>query len=581
MITNIKIENFKKLESVSFQLSSSVVIIGPNNSGKSTIFQALCLWEIGVRKYVAAKEQGKLNKSKRIILNRKDLLNSPIEDAQFLWTDGKTTHKKNAPATHIILAIELEGETNNKKWKCRAEFYYYNTESFSCGITTGLDDIIELYNNTQGIHFGFLQPMSGISTSEDKLTQGSIDRKMGEGKTAEVLRNICFEMLNPETSKRHEDEIQNNWKHLSEVIKSMFGVTLEKPQYIKSTGLIQLRYKENNVTYDISSGGRGFLQSLLLFSYMYVNPNTVLLLDEPDAHLEVIRQRETFQRINEIADQTNSQVLIASHSEVVLDQAAEASKVIALIEHKTYELNTSTKSQSLSYIKKALTDIGWETYYYSRAKGHILFLEGSTDLDMLLAFANKLKHKVEPLLRTAHIRYTANNLPHKALSYFVPLKEIFPELKGLALFDRLGKSIDAKSPLKIISWERRELENYFARPVLLVKHAKMLSYKYTNYTSEQLKDKMKQAIANYTPPAYLNDLNNSWWDEAKLSDDWLDLIFPEFYKQLGIPADFFKRDYYRLINLMKVEDISAEISEKLDAIYDILDSPRAHTCISH
>jgi len=50
---------------------------------------------------------------------------------------------------------------------------------------------------------------------------------------------------------------------------------------------------------------------------MYANPNTILLLDEPDAHLEVIRQREAFQLINKLANGMNSQIIIASHSEVV------------------------------------------------------------------------------------------------------------------------------------------------------------------------------------------------------------------------------------------------------------------------
>ena len=64
---------------------------------------------------------------------------------------------------------------------------------------------------------------------------------------------------------------------------------------------------------------------------MFANPNTVLLLDEPDAHLEVIRQREVFQKINEIGSETKRQIIIASHSEVVLDEAADVSNVIALI----------------------------------------------------------------------------------------------------------------------------------------------------------------------------------------------------------------------------------------------------------
>lgn len=83
MVTRITISNFKKLESISFPLSQSVVVIGPNNSGKSTIFQALCLWEIGVVNYLQAKQKGDLNRKDSITINRKDLVNSPIADARF------------------------------------------------------------------------------------------------------------------------------------------------------------------------------------------------------------------------------------------------------------------------------------------------------------------------------------------------------------------------------------------------------------------------------------------------------------------------------------------------------------------
>lgn len=571
MITNIKIKNFKKLESISFPLASSAVIIGPNNSGKSTVFQALCLWEIGVKNYIAAKAQGKLNKNKRVTLNRKDLVNSPIEDARFLWTKKKTSiGSKGKNPGQIILSVELDGESEGKKWTCCAEFYYYNAESFSCGIKTGLKQIEELYNNDKGIHFGFLQPMSGVSTSEDKLTQGSIDRKLGEGKTAEVLRNICYEILYPELPTSRESDITDNWNRLCKVIQSMFGAKLEKPEYIKSTGLISLEYTENGIRYDISSGGRGFLQTLLLFAYMYAKPKTVLLLDEPDAHLEVIRQREAFQRINEVAMDTGSQILIASHSEVVLDEAAEASKVIALIENEAFELNVSTKQQSIRYIKKSLTEIGWEKYYLAKLKGHVLYLEGSTDLQMLQAFAGKLKHKAEPLLRFANVSYTANNVPNTAVTNYVALKEIYPQLKGLALFDRIDKNVEVIKPLKVICWERRELENYFARPALLIKHAKLLSNKYPNHTAAQMGETMKQTIQDYTQPVYLKDLDNEWWNNTKLSDEWLDKIFPEFYKRLDMPIDFFKRDYYQLITLAETKSIPQEVTDKLDLIYDLL-----------
>uniref|UniRef100_Q3APQ2 RecF/RecN/SMC N-terminal domain-containing protein n=1 Tax=Chlorobium chlorochromatii (strain CaD3) TaxID=340177 RepID=Q3APQ2_CHLCH len=572
MLTNITIENFKKLERISFPLSQSVVIIGPNNSGKSTIFQALCLWEIGVKNYIAAYQKNDLNRQGTITINRRDLLNSPIADARFLWKSKKVTQRNisGAGQKHVPLSIELEGDNNGVQWSCQAEFTFSNSESFSCKICTGLQQMVELYENEHGLHFGFLQPMSGISTTEDKLTKGSIDRKLGEGKTAEVLRNICFEILNPETASKNRNNAENNWLQLCNVIKVMFGVILQKPEFIKATGLISLEYIENNIKYDISSGGRGFQQTLLLFSYMFANPNTILLLDEPDAHLEVIRQREVFQKINDIATITNSQLLVASHSEVVLDEAAEASKVIALIENQTFEVNTSTNSKSIQYIKKALTEIGWEKYYLAKSKGHILYLEGSTDLQMLLAFATALNHNVAALLRFANVSYTSDNVPNTAVANFVALKEIFPELKGLAIFDKIEKNLNDIKPLTVVCWQKRELENYFARPYLLIKYAQSLHEKYEQFSLEQLEKAMKKAIEDFTLRAYLNDLNHNWWNSAKLSSEWLDNIFPEFYKQLNVPLNFYKRDYYQLIALMERQDIADEIVDKLDLIYEIL-----------
>ncbi len=527
MLTNIKIENFKKLESVSFSLSSSVVIIGPNNSGKSTIFQALCLWEIGVKSYIAAYKKNDLNTNHNITINRKDLLNSPISDSRFLWKNRQVSKRKTAGngQVHIPLSIELQGEQNGKSWACEAEFIFYNTESFSCKVKSGLQEMIDLYEEYNGVHFGFLQPMSGISAVEYKFYRGAIDKQLGEGKTAEVLRNICYEVIYPETPRGDDYNPEECWKRLCSNIKTMFGIDLHKPEFIRLDGSIQFQYTENKITYDISSGGRGFLQTLLLFAYMYANPSTVLLLDEPDAHL--IRQREAFQKINEIAQETNSQLIIASHSEVVLDEAAEVSNVVALIENKVVELNASTTSQSKSYIRKALTEIGWEKYYLARLKGHVLYLEGSTDLQMLLYFANKLNHKAEQLLRVANVQYTSDNVPKTAINNFVSLQEIFNELKGLALFDN-RPNLQENPRLNIICWKRRELENYFARPALLLKHAKLLHVQYPKYTPEQLGEMMQQVITDNTTPKYLRDLNDEWWNTAKLSDEWLDKIFPEF-----------------------------------------------------
>jgi hypothetical protein len=220
-------------------------------------------------------------------------------------------------------------------------------------------------------------------------------------------------------------------------------------------------------------------------------------------------------------------------------------------------------------MKKSLTEIGWEKYFLARTKGHILYLEGSTDLQMLQTFAFKLKHKVALLLLKVNAQYTSDNVPNTAVSNFTSLQAIFPELKGLALFDRL-ENFTSNPKLNIICWKKREIENYFARPVILQKHAKLIGGKYPNANNGTTLIKMEKVIEKYTIPAYLHNINDPWWDNAKLTDDWLDIIFREFYKEMSLPQDFFKRDYYQLIHLLDPHEIDQEIVEKLDAIYELI-----------
>lgn len=108
---------------------------------------------------------------------------------------------------------------------------------------------------------------------------------------------------------------------------------------------------------DLSSSGRGLQQTLLLLAYLYTNPGAVLLLDEPDAHLEILRQRQIYNLLVDVATKQNSQIIAASHSEVVLEEAAEKGTVIAFV-GKPHRLNDRG-----SQLLKSLQSIGWDQYY--------------------------------------------------------------------------------------------------------------------------------------------------------------------------------------------------------------------------
>ncbi len=51
MLTKLIARNFKRFGAVEIELGNPVVLIGPNNSGKTTALQALALWDIGRRRW--------------------------------------------------------------------------------------------------------------------------------------------------------------------------------------------------------------------------------------------------------------------------------------------------------------------------------------------------------------------------------------------------------------------------------------------------------------------------------------------------------------------------------------------------
>ena len=201
-------------------------------------------------------------------------------------------------------------------------------------------------------------------------------------------------------------------------------------------------------------------------------------------------------------------------------------------------------------------------------------MESITDRLMLQEFAKKLNHPIAPLLEFANLDYTDDNKPSTAIKKHESLKEFFPELKTLALFNKIERiDMDNIKSIKVMCWKRRELENYFARPSVLVKYAVSLQVKYPHLGKSLLKETMEKVIEENTAPARLKDVNHDWWINGKLSDEWLDVIFPESYKSLKI-TDYsknIKKTYYELIKFLEKDEIDVEITEKLKTIQDMIE----------
>jgi hypothetical protein len=398
--------------------------------------------------------------------------------------------------------------------------------------------------------------MSGLSSIESRLDPGAINVLIGEGRTAEVLRNLCYRIVSNRKTGREE------WKSFYDCLKRLFGIQLDEPRYIQERGEITLSYKSRTgIRLDIGCSGKGMQQTMLLFAYLASNPGAVLLLDEPDAHLEMLRQRQIYQELTDWADKHNGQIIIASHSEILLNEAAHRDVVIAFL-GKAHRIDDRG-----SQLAKSLKEIGFDHYYQAEQKGWVLYLEGSSDLAILQSIAEALKHPAAEILERPFVEYVGNQ-PEKAYSHFYGLKEAKADLVGIAFFDHLDKQFEQKPDLTQLMWQKNELENYLCQPNTLKRWAVDFGEKYGVLFHDMAKQAMEESIDEIEKA--LKILGKSpWSNEIKASDEFLKPLFEKFFERLRLPNIMKKSSYSELAGFISPEDVEAEIKQALDEMVNV------------
>lgn len=578
MLERLTIRNFKRFDAVEIELGEAALFIGPNNSGKTTALQALALWELGARRW-HEKRGGSSQARKRtgVAINRRDLVAIPVPDATLFWksrhvrdvTKGEDGKQKTR---NVRIEIEVTGVSDGAQWVCGLEFDFANSESIYCrpvGAKTGTNgQKVGIPPQALAVKVAFLPPMSGLAANETRLDPGAIQVRIGEGRTAEVLRNLCHLI--------YQQDIEA-WGELTRRIRALFGVTLDGPEYIPERGEIAMTYKDmEELRLDLSASGRGLQQTLLLLAHVFMNPGSVLLLDEPDAHLEILRQRQIYQTLTEVLRERGSQLIAASHSEVLLNEAADRDVVVAFVgdPHRIDDRG--------SQVLKSLKSIGYEHYYQAEQAGWVLYLEGSTDLAILRAFAHTLNHPAREFLERPFVTYIENQVS-KAKDHFFGLREAQLDLAGFCLLDHQEQPPTGDENLVVVTWQRREIENYLCFPKVLEEFAasraesQAIGPLFAADDRTKLVALMRECIRGRIVLDALDNPQDPWWSSVKASDDFLDPVFEKFFQKQNLPNLMRKTDYHQLARWVPRELLAEEITEKLDILVEVASraKPRA------
>jgi hypothetical protein len=256
-------------------------------------------------------------------------------------------------------------------------------------------------------------------------------------------------------------------------------------------------------------------------------------------------------------------VIAASHSEVLLNEAADRDIVVAFV-GKPHRID-DRRSQVL----KSLRAIGFDQYYQAEQKGWVLYLEGSTDLAVLQAFAKSLDHPAQEVLEQPFVHYVANQ-PPKAKDHFFGLREAKPDLVGIAVYDSIPMDLDEHGPLCELKWSQREIENYLCYPETLLAFADQLEGVPGPLFVSPLRDKqrgaMQESIEEVAAALRVLGRPDPFGSDVKASDEFLGPVFRSYFEKLGLRNMMQKTDYHGLAHLVPRDKIDPEIGVKLDRI---------------
>ena len=534
MIRKVVVSNFKKFGQQEFDIPDHLVIVGPNNSGKTTLLQAIAVWsEIAFQwsenNPDLAKEKDDNYPSTN--LNSERFYSVPLADFEHLWKD-KNVQESVSVCLHT------------HQWKIGFEIIYKETELASIRPAKDVDENdLEKYIDDPLIPI-YIPPLSGVDIKESPFDPVVIPARLARAQAGSVLRNLLL-AVSLDADK---------WQKLQQVVRSFFGYELLPPS---GGAEIYVRYQHSaqGSWYDLSSAASGFLQVLLVYAALLYKEASVVLIDEPDAHLHILLQNKMYHNLREHARQNRSQLIIATHSERLIDAAEQDD--LRLLANELRKVNNKKKLPETLYLEN--TEI-----MLAETEPRILYIEGPTDIPILKAWARTWEHPLLLFLEKPFGWETAEK-EWSAVRHFYAMRLVVPNFCGVELCDGDNKDHSHTSTLpegmKRLYWNRYEIESYLIYPQAIARFVESIG-------GQQATDKAVAYMERQLPPAlYEAPFELSDYLQGTKAKN----VLANILNAAGL--DVKETDYYQIAAQMTKEEIHPEVVAKLDAIAEHFNYP--------
>ena len=550
MIQSVRIKGFKRFTESTLRLPGHVVLAGPNNTGKTTVLQAIASWSLALRRWRELNDFNPRSGYTFAPIARQSFTSVPLRSFDLLWINRLYNAR-------IQVEVELR---HSDGWSVSMEFKADSTEQIY--VRPRADTPAE---TLRALDLGvvFVPPMTGIGIDEPVFQSPKIEQLLGLGRPGEVLRNLLAEA----------SHVDSAWDALQASMVKLFGYRLLPPD--TSGPHIRAEYRMADAEgvvrphFDIASAGSGFQQVLMLLAFLNTRPGAVLLLDEPDAHLHIILQDAIYHELKAVAARQGSQLIIATHSEIVINAVEPRELYVMLDEPKTIA-NNAERSRLIS----SLRVLSNADVMQAQSVRGVLYVEDYTDLDILRAWATRLGHRAGGLLTTEVMWKPAvfqtrdggvDNAGVRARDHFEALQLVREDLPGLELVDgdahpAIQDSAITGRGLQRLRWHRYEIESYLLHPEALARFVEAMVG--AEAAGPHIEDMLAYWKGEFPPAVAREPLgDHEFLNTTKARTR----LLPPLLEAAGISGLPYTR-YHEIAQRMLPEELAPEIGEKLDAI---------------
>ena len=312
-ITSVTVRRFKRLEEVHIALGDTTLLIGANNSGKSSILQAIH-FAVSIAQSARLVGEGVSwrNDAFEVSFNPTQLIYSPVADVLSLATGG--TLQEQRPTQ---IEIEFEDDAGSR---CTVGLRRGRNRNIAVSIVGR--QLGERLMDLEHPFTVYAPGLAGVPKEERYLSPGVVRRIVARGDANLALRNV-LRMLHANA---------DSWDLFVQDMQSIFnGITIDIEFNENTDENIQVRFQlPGGPLLPIDAAGTSILQASQILAYIALFKPQVLILDEPDSHLHPDNQRALCDLIYRLTASRSFQALISTHSRHVLDTMKNKSGVVWL-----------------------------------------------------------------------------------------------------------------------------------------------------------------------------------------------------------------------------------------------------------